>query len=183
MKAWLEFSKTYMTNPPEEAKNDRAWVQKTTYAAKSIGEIRHDILKGSFYEAHNKVLALSGYLAKFFEGFGISEEKQIFMTASTNLISLERALLENNRAEAASFSSALKTDLSSFDTMLKGDNGKGTSKARSLLAKIDAGLKDSEHLKRLDGQFVKLQAVFEEMRSEILLQEWFPSAKKEGGKQ
>lgn len=82
MKSWLDFSKTYMTNPPEEAKNDRNWVKKTSHTAKIIGEIRQDTLKGNYYEAHNKVLGLSGYLGKFFEAFGVSAEKQIFVTVS-----------------------------------------------------------------------------------------------------
>ncbi len=177
MESWLEFSKRYMTNPPEEARNDLRWAAKTSETARSIGEIRRLVNEKQFIPAHDRILELNSKMGVFFEAFGVSDEKQLFIATSANLTSLERALLNNDRENAASFTRELVSNLESFTPLLKKDSDAGRDEARVLLEELASGIASTTNLAALDAQQQRLKVVFEEMRSRILLQEWFPGLK------
>ncbi|HNS08424.1 MAG TPA: hypothetical protein PKN29_01930, partial [Candidatus Ozemobacteraceae bacterium] len=120
MDSWLEFSKRYMTSPPEEARNDRQWAEKTSNTAKFIGDIRRLVAENKFSDAHNKTLELSGRIGTFFEAFGVSDEKQIFIKTSGNLTNLERLVLKSDFAGAASLTVELNANLKEFVPLLNG---------------------------------------------------------------
>lgn len=181
MDSWLEFSKRYMTNPPKEAKNDLKWIEKMSATSKKIGAIRKLIVANKFYEAHNKVLELSSSIGKFFEGFGISDEKQLFVVTSSNLINLERALLENNKNAAASMTIEIYKNLEQFIPMLNNPKKGLNKEILTLLDSFSNEIKQDKNLKRLDPQIQEIKIKFEEMRSEILLKEWFPNINIEAG--
>jgi len=177
MESWLEFSKKYMTNPPPEARNDLRWAAKTSETARNIGEIRRLVNEKLFMEAHDRVLELNSKMGMFFEAFGVSDEKQLFIATSANLTSLERALLNNDRSAAASFTSELANNLGSFRPLLKDDSKAGSEDAAALIAELTADIAGGQNLPALDAKQQKLKIVFEELRSRILLQEWFPGLK------
>jgi hypothetical protein len=178
MESWLEFSKRYMTAPPPEARNDLRWAAKAHETAKSIGEIRRLVLNKSYMEAHDKILELNSRIGIFFEAFGVSEEKQLFISTSANLTSLERALLNNEKQTATDFARELEKNLASFWPLLKTDGiGRGED-AKKMLQEIISDIDKSENLIALDSKQQQLQLIFEEMRSQILLHEWFPGLDK-----
>ena len=177
MESWLEFSKKYMTSPPEEARNDLRWAIKTSETARSIGEIRRLVNEKQFIEAHDRVLDLNSRIGAFFEGFGVSDEKQLFIAASTNLTSLERALLNSDKEGAASLVKELEKNLGSFTPLLATSTENREKDAEKLLLELAADIEQSETLTALDAKQQQLRTIFEEMRSQILLREWFPSLK------
>lgn len=177
MDSWLEFTKKYMTNPPEEARNDLRWADKTSATARSIGEIRRLINEKKFTEAHDRVLELNGKMGAFFEAFGVSDEKQLFISASTNLTNLERALLGDDKAASVHLVQELTRNLESFTPLLgdKTDNRKDD--AHKLLLELAADIELNSSLKALDAKQQQLRTIFEELRSQILMREWFPGLK------
>ncbi|PKL47667.1 MAG: hypothetical protein CVV42_12285 [Candidatus Riflebacteria bacterium HGW-Riflebacteria-2] len=177
MESWLEFSKKYMTSPPPEARNDLRWAAKTSETARSIGEIRKLVTEKHFTQAHDRILELSGKIGMFFEAFGVSDEKQLFIATSANLTSLERALLNSDQQRATAMTKELTKNLESFQPLLKEENSTGSEKASALLSELAAGIAKGDKLPALDAKCQQLQVVFEEMRSRILLQEWFPGLK------
>ncbi len=177
MESWLEFSKKYMTSPPQEARNDLRWAAKASETARSIGEIRRLVNEKRFTEAHDRVLELNGKMGMFFESFGVSDEKQLFIATSANLTGLERALLNNDRESAASMTRELVANLERFVLLIKEGGDTGRDEARTLLEELAAGIDKGDNLPAFDAQQQRLRIVFEEMRSRILLQEWFPGLK------
>jgi len=177
MESWLEFSKKYMTSPPPEARNDLRWAAKTSETARSIGDIRRLVNEKRFMEAHDRILELNGKMGMFFEAYGVSDEKQLFIATSANLVNLERALLNNDRATAASMTREIAGNLESFKPLLKEDDKTGSDDARKLIEELTAEINTEENLASLDAKQQRLKVVFEEMRSRILLQEWFPGLK------
>ncbi|EKD83743.1 MAG: hypothetical protein ACD_39C00476G0003 [uncultured bacterium] len=177
MESWLEFSKKYLTSPPDEARNDLRWAEKTSETARSIGEIRRLINDKQFKEAHDRVLELNSRMGSFFEAFGVSDEKQLFISTSTNLTSLERALLNDERANAASMVKELANNLGSFTALLENNTDNRKSDAEKLLAELATDIENSTSLKSLDARQQQLKIIFEELRSQILLREWFPGLK------
>jgi len=174
MESWLEFSKRYMTSPPPEARNDLRWAAKTSETARSIGEIRRLVRDKLFMEAHDRILELNGKMGMFFEAFGVSDEKQLFIATSANLTELERALLNNDKNNAASLTRELAANLTSFKPLLKQVSDPGSEEARKLIEELAGEIASNENLPALDAKQQRLKVVFEEMRSRILLQEWFP---------
>ncbi|OGK10155.1 MAG: hypothetical protein A2W80_08630 [Candidatus Riflebacteria bacterium GWC2_50_8] len=177
MDSWLEFTKKYMTNPPEEARNDLRWAEKTSATARGIGEIRRLINEKKFTEAHDRVLELNSKMGAFFEAFGVSDEKQLFISVSTNLTNLERALLGDDKEASANLVKELTKNLESF-TPLLGDNPDNRKEdVRKLLIELAADIELNSSLKALDAKQQQLKTIFEELRSQILMREWFPGLK------
>lgn len=178
MESWLEFSKRYLTNPPEEAKNDPNWVEKTSQTARSIGEIRLLLNSKKIYEAHNLVLEMSSRIGAFFEAFGVSDEKKLFILASTNLTNLERYLLQNDMKESAAIILILEDILASYRPVLPETALAAHLEAAELLKLLAQGLASNQQATELDIALQKLKSTFEELRSHILMREWFPDATK-----
>jgi len=176
MDSWLEFSKRYMTNPPEEARNDLKWVEKTRQTAKMVGEIRAKIAAGEFPSAHNLVLHLSSRIGSFFESVGVSDEKQLFIKTSSNLMNLERLVLENNYTEAIVKLIELRSDLESFGSIIPKTASPAFELTTSLLAEIELSINQKQTVEAIDAVIAKARSGFEELRSHILMQEWFPGA-------
>lgn len=176
MDSWLEFSKRYMTNPPEEARNDLKWVEKTQQTAKMVGEIRQKISGGEIVLAHNLVLDLSSRIGSFFESVGVSDEKQLFIKTSSNLMNLERLVLENNYSEALTRISDLKADLESFRSLIPQTASPAFSLTSELLGEIEVSINGNSAPDVVDAIIIRVKSGFEELRSHILMQEWFPGA-------
>ena len=175
MDSWLEFSKRYMTSPPEEARNDRQWAEKTSNTAKFIGDIRRLVAENKFSDAHNKTLELSGRIGTFFEAFGVSDEKQIFIKTSGNLTNLERLVLKSDFAGAASLTVELNANLKEFVPLLNGSFTTEISAAEKLIDDITKGLESRTSPAQLDIIIQELKNSFEALRSHILMREWFPA--------
>ena len=175
MDSWLEFSKRYMTSPPEEARNDRQWAEKTSNTAKFIGDIRRLVAENKFSEAHNKTLELSGRIGTFFEAFGVSDEKQIFIKTSGNLTNLERLVLAADFSGAASLTAELAANLKEFVPLLNGSFTAEINTTEKLIADITKGLADRTAPAQLDINIQELKNSFEALRSHILMREWFPA--------
>lgn len=175
MDAWLEFSKKYMTNPPEEARNDLNWARKTSDTARIIGDIRRLISEYKYHEAHNLVLDLSSRIGTFFEAFGVSDEKQLFIKTSTNLTSLERLLLQADFDGATACLAELRNNHDEFLPMLPETASAGSQIAAGLIAGIARDLAAHSDIALIDKKVQELKASFEELRSHILMREWFPA--------
>ena len=175
MGSWLEFSKKYMTSPPEEARNDRRWAAKTSETAVFIGEIRKLVSNKNFSEAHDKILDLSGRIGMFFESFGVSDEKQLFIKTSGNLTSLERFILSSDHLEAASLTVELHKNLDEFKPLLPASFSEEINKTGTLLDAIAADILKKTSPTELDVRFQEVKAAFEALRSHILMFEWFPA--------
>jgi len=175
MDSWLEFSKRYMTSPPEEARNDRQWAEKTSNTARDIGEIGRLVGESRFFEAHNKVLELSGRIGAFFEAFGVSDEKQIFIKTSGNLTNLERLVLASDYVGAASLTVELETNLKEFVPLLNGSFVAETAAAAKQIGEISRGIAGRTSPEQLDVIIQELKSSFEALRSHILMREWFPA--------
>lgn len=177
MDAWLEFSKRYMTNPPEEARNDLLWAKKTSDTARVIGEIRRLTSEKKYQEAHNLVLELSSRIGSFFEAFGVSNEKQLFIKTSTNLTNLERLLLQNDYPGATAVIADLRANLKDFKPMLPEVATGSDNNVAKLIREIETGITSGLKPEELDPKTQELKASFEELRSHILMKEWFPALK------
>ena len=173
LSAWMEFSKKYMTNPPEEAKNDRLWVEKMGNTAKKIGEIRKLVNTKQFLNAHNNVLELSNTIGTFFEAVGITDEKQVFLTTSADLNDLQRLIDNKLTEEAKEKMNKIKSDLEAFKKYVTQDDMSSVSDTESLIESISQSLTKNESLEGIDSTVTKLRTSFEELRSRILMNEWF----------
>ena len=175
MDSWLEFSKRYMASPPEEARNDLQWAKKTSDTAKVIGEIRRLTSEKKYREAHNMVLDLSSRIGAFFEAFGVSDEKQLFINTSTNLTTIERLVLQNDYQQTAPLIADLQDNLTEFATMIPEIATHTFNTAKTLLASLETGIKAGQAPSEADKTLEELKTAFEELRSHILMREWFPS--------
>ena len=174
MSAWLEFSKNYMNSPPEEARSDRHWTSKMTDTARSIGQIRKLVTAGNNVEAHDKVLELSSRLGTFFEAFGVSSEKQLFIDISANLISLERAAIADKSEEALALTQELKQNFAELRPMVPDIAAVSAEKTLKLINQLSQTFSDSQHVAAAQPEILELKTLFEELRSHILMMEWFP---------
>ena len=168
--AWLEFSKKYMTNPPEEAKNDKQWREKMSLTARKIGEIRNN---KQYLEAHNNVLELSNTIGTFFEAVGITDEKQIFIATSADLNDLQRMIDSKSAQEAQKQLEKLKSDLDAFVKYTTEDDAAAAKSTAALIESISQSLAKNDSKDQLDQSVSRLRISFEELRSRILMQEWF----------
>ena len=182
MDAWLEFSKKYMTNPPEEAKNDKQWREKMSTTARKIGEIRKLVNNKQYLEAHNNVLELSNTIGTFFEAVGITDEKQIFLTTSADLNDLQRLIETKSTDDAFNQLQKLIADLESFKKYITEDDATAAQNTAAIIDSISQSLKKNDLHEELDQNVSKLRTSFEELRSRILMQEWFSgeNTKQEG---
>lgn len=182
MDAWLEFSKKYMTNPPEEAKNDKQWREKMSTTARKIGEIRKLVNNKQYLEAHNNVLELSNTIGTFFEAVGITDEKQIFLTTSADLNDLQRLIETKSTDDAFNQLQKLIADLESFKKYITEDDATAAQNTAAIIDSISQSLKKNDLPEELDQNVSKLRTSFEELRSRILMQEWFSgeNTKQEG---
>lgn len=175
MDAWLEFSKRYMNNPPEEARNDLKWVEKTSQTAKTIGEIRRLVGEKKILAAHNQVLELSSHIGAFFEGFGISNEKQLFIRTSANLTQLEKWIMLNDRKQCESVLLELNANLADYKSFLPEIASASHVEATRLIKLFTAEITSDNGLVEPEASQQKLKAAFDELRSHILMREWFPA--------
>ncbi len=171
--AWLEFSKKYMTNPPEEAKNDKQWREKMSTTARKIGEIRKLVNNKQYLEAHNNVLDLSNTIGTFFEAVGITDEKQIFITTSADLNDLQRMIETKSTNDAVNQLQKLAADLDAFKKYITEDDTSAAQNTAAIIDSISESLKKNNSPEELDQNVSKLRTSFEELRSRILMQEWF----------
>ncbi len=178
MNAWLEFSKRYMNNPPEEAKNDRRWVEKTSQTARIIGEIRRLVGEKKILEAHNQVLDLSSHIGAFFEGFGISNEKQLFIKTSTNLTQLEKWIMQNDRKQCEPILLQMSASLAEYQSYLPEIASASHFEADRLLRLFTEEIASDRSTAELETSLQKLKSAFDELRSHILMREWFPAVNK-----
>ena len=173
MDAWLEFSKKYMTNPPEEAKNDKQWREKMSTTARKIGEIRKLVNNKQYLEAHNNVLELSNTIGTFFEAVGITDEKQIFLTTSADLNDLQRMIETKSTNDAVNQLQKLVADLDAFKKYITEDDASAAQNTAAIIDSISESIKKNSSPEELDQNVSKLRISFEELRSRILMQEWF----------
>ncbi|MGM0598896.1 MAG: hypothetical protein ACQETH_03655 [Candidatus Rifleibacteriota bacterium] len=174
MQAWIDFTTRYMTNPPPEARNDRNWVKKMQQTSRRIGKLRRLIGNKKFMTAHNLVLDISSEIGKFFEAVGISDEKKLFIETSTNATILENMVLQNKNQKAFLALASLTINLKDFKPLVPETASSTTTELKNKLAILENQLKNSENIKHLDPEVVKITALFEQLRSLILMQEWFP---------
>lgn len=175
MNAWLEFSKRYMNNPPEEAKNDLKWAEKTSQTARTIGEIRRLVGEKKIQDAHNQVLELSSHIGAFFEGFGVSNEKQLFIKTSTSLIQLEKWIIQNDRKQCEPLLLQLNASLADYKSYLPEIASASHYEADRLLRLFTEEIATDRSTAELETSLRKLKAAFDELRSHILMREWFPA--------
>ena len=183
LSAWMDFSKKYMTNPPEEAKNDRQWVSKMNNTAKKIGEIRKQVNNKEFMNAHNNVLELSNDIGLFFETVGITDEKQVFITASADLNDLQRLVNNKLFKESKDKLTDIKKDLNDLMKYISEDDRSSASNTAMLIETVYQAINENEPLDKVDQNVSQLRTSFEELRSIILMNEWFSDDddnKKEG---
>lgn len=181
MNSWLQFSSNYMANPPEEAKNDVNWVKKMSDSAKYIGQIRKLVMQKEYMPAHDKVLELSSTLGAFFEGFGISDEKQMFIRASAELLNLQRLVMANDYSAAKNLKSQINAILEEFKQALPNEKAAQSAfeKAVAVNNLVFENIEKNEPVKLVDENIQELQVFVEQLRSLILMQEWFPKTSKQ----
>lgn len=177
MTSWLEFSKRYMTNPPDEARNDMHWVEKTNKTARTVGEIRKFILNKDYEKAHDKVLELSVQIGDFFEAIGVSDEKQLFIKTSSELLTFQRLVLASDYNEAEKKFLDVEKAINEFKTILpkSKDAQNSFELVKEILTIINEMVKKRVEPKKIDLKINELQVIIEKLRSLILMQEWFPS--------
>lgn len=180
MNSWMDFTTRYMTNPPEEAKNDLKWTSKTAETSKTIGKIRKLVVSGQISEAHNLVLELSGKIGIFFEAVGISDEKQLFLTTSGNLTVLEQMVLKQDSEKAALAIASLTNCLSEFKQLVPEEASGTVIQVGVRLKSLDEKIKLASGTKDLDTEVLELKSTFNELRSHILMKEWFPETMQSG---
>lgn len=177
MNTWLELSKRYLNSPPPEATNDPHWMHKMSETAKSIGHIRRLVADNKPEKGHDKVLKLSARIGYFFEGFGIDEQKQLFISSSSNLTELERLLSRRDRLSSLNKINKLQKNLDEFKTRIPETSQVIAQNTENLLKVINKKIKNKETVSI--STIEKLKVKFETMRSTILLEEWFPEAPSE----
>ena len=182
LSAWMEVSKKYMTNPPEEAKNDRHWVEKMNDTAKKIGEIRRLVNSKEFLKAHNGVLELSNTIGSFFEAVGISDEKQVFITVSSDLNDLQRLVESKLYQDSKDKLVIIQKDLDNLKKYTSEEDISSASNTAKLIDSVYQALEKNDSPEEIDLIVSKLRTSFEELRSRILMQEWFSedNSQKEG---
>lgn len=174
LNSWMEFSKKYMTNPPEEAKNDSEWINKMTSIAKKIGSIRKLINSKQTMEAHNSILDLSNTVGTLFENsIGITDKKLSFITTSADLNDLQRLISEKDYNEATKRLEKLKQDLETFQKYTTDNDLSVASNTAKIIDSISKALINNQTPEEIDTNVSELRTSFEELRSRILMKEWF----------
>lgn len=175
LEAWLEFSKRYMTNPPEEAKNDRQWREKMSNTAQKIGLIRKLVNNQQYIDAHNNILELSNTIGTFFDAVGISEEKKIFLTTSADINDLQRLIETKSYNDAKQKLAKLTEDLTVFKSYITAEDIAAASATAFIIDSISIELSNNDSTQSLSDKVANLRTSFEGLRSRILMNEWFSS--------
>ena len=177
MSAWLEFSNRYMVTPPEQARGDPRWQQKMEHAATRIGEIRSAVKDGRIKAAHDTVLAMSGEITTFFECFGLSPLKRLFVGISVAFEECQRQRKNGNLE-------AVEQGLSTATEMLASLTPRLTSETRPLYDRVFIDLQTLKETLRETSTvataafLVRLEATREDLqklRDSQLMFEWFPA--------
>ncbi|MEW6709994.1 MAG: hypothetical protein AB1403_09260 [Candidatus Riflebacteria bacterium] len=174
MDAWLEFTMKYMTNPPEEARGDKNWAEKTQKTSEVIGQIRKMIENGERLKAHDRVLELSSEIGKFFEAVGITPEKQLFIEASANLTILEQKILADDQTASLKSIASLTKNLSEFKQIIPEVASLTAVQLENKMLALKQMIETSSKTTSLDPASVELRTMFDELRSHVLMKEWFP---------
>lgn len=180
MDAWMEFTTRYMTNPPEEAKSDKNWAAKVRQTSETIGQIRKLILAGERLKAHDQVLELSSHIGLFFEAVGINPEKQLFLETSTNLTVFEQKVLADEKAPALAALASLTLNLQNFKKIIPEVAASSAASLEISLAGLNEKIASHSKISILDPEAVEIRTIFEELRSHILMKEWFPETMEAG---
>ena len=173
MASWLNFTKAYACNPPKEARNDTNWISKIKKTSKEIGLIRSLVTTGKRLKAHDMVLDLSSKMGMFFEGFGISKEKQMFIDTSAHLTRFEMFFRQNNKEKMKLNLKQLKQDLNKFQKSLPKEAQESNLRAKNILASITWQLNNKINSASMTILIDKSKTTFQELRSHILMKEWF----------
>lgn len=176
--AWLEFSKRYMTNPPEEAKNDRNWTDKMSSTAKKIGEIRKQVNSKEYLAAHDNILELSNTIGTFFEAVGVGDEKQLFITTSADINDLQRFVGKQELESIEKVLNKIRGDLKEFVALMPSD-ASNVSATEASIDSISKSVAAKDAPDKTDTIVNDLRTSFEELRSRILMKEWFSEDNKE----
>ncbi len=174
MDAWLEFTMNYMTNPPEEARSDKNWAEKTRKTSEVIGQIRKMTENGERLKAHDLVLGLSSEIGKFFEAVGITPEKQLFIETSANLTILEQKILADDQTASLKSIASLTKNLSEFKQIVPEVASSSAKQLEEKMLIFKQTIEISGQTNSLDPDFVELRTMFDELRSHVLMKEWFP---------
>ncbi|MFZ5950307.1 MAG: hypothetical protein ACOYXC_06360 [Candidatus Rifleibacteriota bacterium] len=174
MDAWLEFTMKYMTNPPEEARGDKNWAEKTRKTSEVIGQIRKMIENGERLKAHDRVLELSSEIGKFFEAVGITPEKQLFIETSANLTILEQKILADDKAASLKSMASLTANLAEFKQIIPEVASQTAIQLGEKMQALKQMIEISSRTTALDPASVELRTMFDELRSHVLMKEWFP---------
>lgn len=174
MDSWMEFTTRYMTNPPEEARNDKHWADKTRKTSETIGEIRKLILAGERMQAHDRVLELSNSIGKFFEAVGTTPEKKLFLQSSTNLNFLQQKVLAADKALAMVYLASVTADLAEYKKIIPEVAASSAADLETKLHQLNVKMASEAHLEFLDPEVSEIRTRFDELRSHILMKEWFP---------
>jgi|GEM_PF-773440 len=177
MDSWLEFSNKFAVNPPDIARNDKDWASKIRDTGERIGIIRKLIASKEFTQAHDNVLTLSGKLTSFFSAIGMSVLKKSFLQASELFINMEQELSTQETIK-------IQTSLASFSIILESLSTKLNDSSKRVWERIKTSTADFKILlSKNPPEFSKsalkilttIKSDFTELRSHILMNEWFPS--------
>lgn len=175
MEAWLAFSLRYALSPPPEAANDPDWIEKMQDTGKAVGSIRKKVSDGNISAAHSEVLALSGSMGIFFEATGLSEHQRIFLLVSRALTTTKLGILEKDIPTAAEAVNSVGQLLAQLEADLPESGRDAWSDLQATLARLDSILSNGKELDPEAGiLFHSLQNRVIDVRSHILMNEWFP---------
>ncbi|PKL50496.1 MAG: hypothetical protein CVV42_03105 [Candidatus Riflebacteria bacterium HGW-Riflebacteria-2] len=87
MTSWIEFSNTYLVNPPEWAKNDASWKQKFDELTDLIGSIRKNLSnqEPDQPKAHQEIQKFTRRLTRLYDGLQMNELARLLLDTSTHI--------------------------------------------------------------------------------------------------
>ncbi len=178
MTAWLALSNRYNVNPPEIAKDDPQWAGKMAEAARRIGNISLLIEKKNLPQAHLECLALSGYLARFFDSVGMSPLKRSFLKASELFIVLDTACRSRDQKALLQGIEDLGQFLATFSARLATDTRVSFQKTANSLGELRTEVATSSEIDwsgKAQSKIDEARNHFQQFRARLLMNEWFPN--------
>lgn len=175
MTAWLEFSNRYMVNPPEQARGDPQWQKKMEKAASRIGEIRLAIKEKRIQNAHDTVLALSTDVTAFFDCFGLSPLKRVFLGASSAFEECERYRISGNIPSVEMALASLTNVLATLTPRLTSETKLLHDRVFLDVQELQKTVGDSSSLATASflARLENTRADFQKLRDRQLMFEWF----------
>ncbi len=87
MSGWIEFSNTYLVNPPEWAKNDTAWKTKFDELTDLIGSIRKNLSsqQPDQPKAHYEIQKFARRLTTLYDGLQMDELARLLLEVSIHI--------------------------------------------------------------------------------------------------